>query len=112
MQSSTSTSLKDGKKQQQHREVVRAWFASHPGYQQRYNADRKRLRNETGTSLNGTLPVKKLTKIPYSITHKRPLTPGERVSPPRPSSTSTKRRHMLSHEHSDNSEPFEPSDFW
>ena len=44
-------------KRQQHREVVKAWFAKHPDYQRQYRERQKQLRAELGCSLNGTLPV-------------------------------------------------------
>lgn len=66
-------------KQQSHRAKVKAWFLNRPDYQRNYTANRKQLRAELGTALNGTLPVKSQKKITYSINVTRPLKPEERV---------------------------------
>jgi hypothetical protein len=66
-------------KQTLQREVVRQWFQAHPNYQRQYQAKQKQRRAELGTALNGTLPVKTLKKITYSIAVTRQLKLEEKV---------------------------------
>lgn len=93
-------------KQKSQREVVRRWFQAHPNYQREYLAKQKQLRAELGTALNGTLPVKTLKKINYTINVNRPLKSHERRK-------TRQRRNVYEQSlRSSDQETFEPTDTW